>query len=341
MNSFNLLAEEGKYYQLSQSILEYIPGADKESLYLLYNTVIVSNYYNLHPDSFAEISSAIAKKFSPEEAKTLLEKSLDLLAGRKEGSTISKGIEMAKEGSSAAARFLLEIAHSMIMMGDISTVRIILYDCKELQMESKEIQRKLLLGMGLLHYATKSYTQAFKSLIEYLEISSPDEEVFCTALISGIRSERTHSFAQLISLWQGERTRALALAEALEKGEVEEAAALTDQMDKSLTEMVKKKALAVKLLNYFFSNKDRHISLSVLSGVTRVPEPVLEEAILDILGSGLMEGSIDSISGSFSYKWMGYKHLSPQEISLVRETVGEIRKRVDNLIKETAGHIEE
>ncbi|OAG32027.1 26S proteasome regulatory subunit N9 [Nematocida displodere] len=340
MNGFMELAKGGKYHQLSQSILSAAPEMSLEELSSVYSSVVVPNHYNLDADSFAEIVSAIAKRTPPKEALVVLEKALNLLTALYTDvdaslAPIPRAIALARDRP-AVAKLLLDIAHQHIVLGDIPSARIILYDCKNIQMEGKDILRRFHLTMGLLHYVTKNYSPAFKNLLECLEISAPEPETFTTCLVSGILSDRVYSFARLISLWKGGEMPALALARALEEGDTDRSNSVALTIDETLGPIVQRKALIIKLLNCFFSNPQRSTSLPELAESLSMPLPVLEQTILDILGSGLMKGTIDGITGLFTYTWIGYKHLTPTETQSVRSIISQLRERVLQVTREVS-----
>ncbi|KAI5172924.1 26S proteasome regulatory subunit N9 [Nematocida sp. LUAm3] len=336
MQEFLELAEKGKFHQLTQSLLERIKESPEKEMRSVYNSIVLSNYYNLHQESFAEISCALSEKYQSDNALVLLEEALNVLCSSKEGdSPIERGMLLAKENNPAAIRLLLEIAYRLVLLDKISQAKIILYDCKELQIESKNSIRKLHLSMGLLHFSTKNFFPSFKNLLEYLEISDPNNELFTKCLIAGILSEKIYSFAKLIFLWKGEETPSFLLAKALEEGKVEESIKLCKHNQPDLTEKVEKKAILIQLLNYFFSNQQRKVSLPELSNLLSIPLSTLENTILDILGSSFMKGTIDQITGVFSYSWIGHKHLTKQEMLSVREIISELKNRVESVIQST------
>ncbi|KAI5185414.1 26S proteasome regulatory subunit N9 [Nematocida homosporus] len=340
MERFVDLAEAGQYYQMSQEILLAIPEMAIKDLQSLYTGVITANHYNMHPDSFAEIVALIAGRLGDEEANSVLWNALELLCRvQPTDDLVSIGLKMAHNGSVAAARLLLEIAHRRISLGDIAGARVILYDCKDLPIESKEVTRRLHLGMGRLHCATCNYSPAFTHLLAYLAISPLDEQAFQECLLAGVKSERVHSFTRLIGLVTTANNTPTSLpyqlACALEAGEASQARHLSQQIDPSLADKVEQKALIIKLLNYFFSNRERTVHLSHLSQHLNLPPALLETIILDILGSGFMRGTIDQIASTFTYTWMGYKHLTNPELSTIRQDISSLRSRVLEVIQET------
>ncbi|KAI5189117.1 26S proteasome regulatory subunit N9 [Nematocida minor] len=340
MSEFTKLAEEGKYHQLSQAILKTVESMPSDELKNVYETVVVPNHYNLHANSFAEISASIAKKLGKEDSLRLLENALYLLVsvGSVDADAsiplITRASKLAKEGNESILRILLEIACMKVSTNEISEARIILYDCKELQIESKESLRKLHLGLGLMHYSTKNYAPAYKNLLEYLKLQNKDKDVFQTCLISGILSDNVYSFASLIDIFKDDSFTSLSLATALESGNSEEAVKISMEIDKSLASTVERKAAVIRLLNYFFSNQQRSVRLQDIADSLNIPRIVVEETVLRILGSGLMKGTIDGITGEFAYTWIGYKHLTQPEITSIRNVISEIRSRVDAVRQE-------
>ncbi|KAH9386696.1 26S proteasome regulatory subunit N9 [Nematocida major] len=340
MQEFEKLAEDGKYHQLAQAILAKIEALSASELKHIYESVVVQNYYNIHPSAFSEISASFAKKLPQEDALRLLESSLSLLVSAssvdmdKEAPLVVRATKLAKGGNAAAVRLLLEIAHAKVRLGQISEARVILYDCREVQIEKKESLRKLHLSLGLMHYSTQNYAPAYKNMLEYLKLQSEDEETFEACLISGILSEDVYSFRELIDLHGGEESRALSLATALEEGNSSHAAEIAAKIDSSLQATVAEKAVVMRLLNYFFSQQQRSIRLQTISEELGLPALLVEETVLRILGSGLMKGTIDGITGEFTYTWIGYKHLTAQEIASIRNVISEMRLRVDTVRKE-------
>lgn len=341
MQEYAELADAGKYHQLTERVLSEVPGMNMEELSSLYNRVIVPNYYSLHDDSFAEISSAISRRMQPEKALALLEQALSRLVdadkeaeeGEEEISLLTKAVRLSRRGKLAVTKLLLDIAHKQILLENASAARIILYDCKLHQMEDKETLQRFHLGMGLLYYQTKDYTPAHKHLLEYLEISEMDRDVFEKCLISGVLSDHVYSFSVFLSLPAGDGP-AKDLAQALEEGNPAAAAECARRISPDLVHLAQKKALAVCLLAYFFRNQQRVVSLPWLSSELSFPLPELQEAVLDILGNGVVRGSIDGITGDFTYTWIGYKHLNSSEISTVRAVVSEMKRRVQGVIEE-------
>lgn len=339
MQEYAELAAAGKYHQLTEKVLSEVPGMSLDDLSSLYNRIIVPNYYSLHDDSFAEISSAISRRMQPEDALTLLEQALARLvdsekdAEEEEASLLTKAIRLSRRGKLAVTKLLLDIAHKQILLGNASAARIILYDCKLHQMEDKETLQRFHLGMGLLYYQTKDYTPAHKHLLEYLEISEMDRDVFEQCLVSGVLSDHVYSFSVFSSLPAGDGP-AKDLAIALEEGNPAAAAECAGKINPELVPLAQKKALAVCLLAYFFRNQQRVVSLPWLSSELSFPLPELQAAVLDILGNGIMKGSIDGITGDFTYNWIGYKYLTASEISTVRSVVSEMKRRVEGVIKE-------
>ncbi|KAI5181663.1 26S proteasome regulatory subunit N9 [Nematocida sp. AWRm80] len=343
MNSLLELAGEGKYHQLSMEIQKRMNDMSDSELHSVYTDIIIPNYYNLYPDSLAEISSSIAERLDNQDALELLEKSLKLLLSTIEidGDTslpvINRGIKIAKENNNSIIKLLLDIAHKKLLLNDIAMARVILYECKDIQMESKDATRRLHLGMGLLYYTTKNYFPAFKNLLEYLEISPPNEEIFSLCLRSGILSDKIYSFTRFIAVWKGSKeTNEYKLACSLEQGTTEESMSLINSIDPSLASVVEEKGLTIKLINYFFSNHHRAVSLIDLSHSFNIPIETLEKFILNILGSGLMKGSINGIKREFVYTWIGHKHLTNTELSSVRQVITELKNRVAQVQQEIA-----
>ncbi|KAI5191940.1 26S proteasome regulatory subunit N9 [Nematocida sp. AWRm77] len=340
MKRFLELAQAGKFYQLTQEVLAEIPKLSQQEAEAVYTEVIMANYCNLHVSGFAEMASEVANMLPHKQAVYVLENALSLLlcsenSNPYEGaSLVTQSVHFAKQGRSPIAKLLLHLALKKIESNDISSAKIILYECRSIQMKTKDIVRRFHLGMGLLHYHTKNYASAFKHLLENLEISQPTEEVYNTCLECGILSEKVYSFAKLISLWKEGPIRALELAQALEEGDAQKSVQIANAFNKSFAGVVEKKALTIKLLNYFFSNQQRCVSLPELAASLSLPLPVLEEAVLEILGGGLMKGTIDGISGMFTYTWIGYKHLTDKEISSIKEVVSVLKSRVEQVIQE-------
>jgi len=338
MERFGELVQEGKFHQLSQKLLEEIAKMNGKEAEKVYQEVVVPNYYNLYPESFAELTSAVSSKCAEEKGISILHKGLSLLIemetdpDRTSTGVVQQGVHLAKKGRPAVVRLLLDIAQRQIAAGNVSSARIILHDCRYVQMESKESLRRFHLALGMLHYRTRNYSPAFKNLLEYLEMSNYDADVFGACLVSGILSEKVYSFARLISL--GENGAALELAKALEEGSEGKATELANKIDPEICETVRRKALRIRLLNYFFRVQQRCVLISDLSSALSLDADMLEETILDILGSGLMRGSIDGLLGEFTYTWIGYKHLTNEEIGTVKEVISALKSRVDQVVEE-------
>lgn len=362
MSELIKLAEEGKYHQLSQEILKEIETLSGEDLKKIYETILLPNYYNIHPNTFSEITASISKKLSNEDALSLLENTLSLLislfsidksvsSDSLSSNNITTALKLAKNNNSII-RILLEIAYIKILKREIEESKIILYDCKELQIEKKESLKKLHLSLGLLHYLSNNYTPAYKNLLEYLKLNSSDEEILKKCLISGILSDSVHSFTSLIEVFKGSESecKSILLAKALENGNSAEAGklvsvlrdALNDNANsgnnsvnvltiENLKEKVEEKCLLIRLLNYFFSQQTRSVYLQSTAEVLGLNISVVEEKVLKILGTGLMRGIIDGITGEFTYTWIGYKHLTGEEITSIRSVISEIRARVDGV----------
>ncbi|KAI5166441.1 hypothetical protein NEIRO03_0859 [Nematocida sp. AWRm78] len=407
-NTLQSLAEKGLFHQLSITLLSNINTITNDTLCNIYDNIILLNYYNINTDTFINISILVSKRLNTHSSISILYNTLNILNNEynthssisnskyNTHSVISNGDNTEHNDNSVISsstdennpilyinrlnnnnsvifngsiRILLEISLNYIRIDQLQQARIILYECKEMEIESKESLRILHLGLGLLHYKSKNFTISYKNLVEYLKLLNMEKkkeienekitEIIETVVRAGIYSDEIYSFTELIKICSTitesnsedknlskiknnekfDKTKnieniSIKLIMALENDDPMESERISKVFDEEIVELVKKKAVIIRLLNYFFKNQERTVILKKISDDLSLPLELVQECILQILGTGLMKGNIDGISGEFSYTWIGYKYLTEEEIKSIRMVVREMRARVDSVRQE-------
>ncbi|KAI5129590.1 hypothetical protein NEPAR04_1482 [Nematocida parisii] len=408
-NTLQSLAEKGLFHQLSITLLSNINTITNDTLCNIYDDIILPNYYNINTDTFINISILVSKKLNTQSSINILYNTLNILNNEynthssisnskySTHSIISNNNSTEHNDNSATndstemvnnpilyinrlnnsnsvifngnIRILLEISLNYIQIDQLQQARIILYECKEMEIESKESLRILHLGLGLLNYKSKNFTISYKNLVEYLKLLNMEKkkeienekitEIIETVVRAGIYSDEIYSFTELIKICSTitesnsndknlseiknnekfDKTKnieniSIKLITALENDDPMESERISKAFDEEIVELVKRKAVIIRLLNYFFKNQERTVILKKISDDLSLPLELVQECILQILGTGLMKGNINGISGEFSYTWIGYKYLTEEEIKSIRMVVREMRARVDSVRQE-------